>query len=162
MMKRFLLHASLCFPGVCCLQLFQCGHSLKGHCRCLQLPAMRHKVWISAIILNFHHTFCGAESIEIETTCLYTKACEDTLILKRSPCFAHLNFEPPSQHIYNVVAGHTFISCLYQGYSWIQRRAARSPRKTAADPLQTCFPLPASLQPAPGGQLYEDLRLPAH
>lgn len=48
---------------------------------------------------------------------------------------------PPSRQIYNVVAGHAFISCLYQCYSWIQRRAAQ-PKKNRPTPFRRASPFP--------------------
>ncbi len=106
----------------------------RGHCRCLQLPATRHNVWISAIILNFHHTFCGTKSrnvnhmleeslrghAHLETVTLLVP----TLTLSASPF----------RQIYNFV-------CLYQGYSWMQRRAAQ-PKINRPTPFRRASPFP--------------------
>lgn len=113
MMKRFLLDASRCFPGACCLKLFQCGRSLKGALQVFAITCHEAQVWISAINLNFHHTFLGAECIEIETTCwkrghAHPDACKVYSGYVRAGYISALpTFTcPPPQQILNIVACH--------------------------------------------------------
>lgn len=78
--------AALCFAQVCVcpLQLFQCGPALKGVFLgmrggagvCNYQCAKRHKVWISAIILNFHHTFLqGVHASPFDRSHVCARAC---------------------------------------------------------------------------------------